>query len=162
MSLCVLLKMAFILDENKLIRYLNNLSSQKEKEEVSSWLDQPGAKQELEEMLQNRWGKTLVEDSQKEVEYRMLLGKIHHATIGKEKPKKALGVKRELVKMERIAATYFLLLFSAYTLYQWWKPMDPEPLAEEVSVQVIERKTAAGEKLRITLPDQSKVIVNSL
>lgn len=150
------------MNEEKLIRFLNNRSSPKERKEVTNWLDQPGAEKKLEEMLLDQWDNNPLHATQKEAQYSKLLEKIHKATIGKENPKKARTINGRLVETGRMAATYLLLLFSAYTLYQSWKPMNPELLAEEVPVQIIERETKAGEKLRLTLPDQSKVIVNSL
>jgi ferric-dicitrate binding protein FerR (iron transport regulator) len=150
------------LKEEQLIRFLNNRSTPKERKEVLDWLEQPGAEKKLEEMMVDQWDNNPIHASQNEARYRKLLEKIHKATIGEEKPKKAWKINRRLVEIGRMAATYLLLLFSAYILYQSWKPVNPELLSEEVPVQRIERKTAAGEKLRITLPDQSKVIVNSL
>lgn len=154
--------MTYRLKEEKIIRFLNNQSSREEKAEVLEWLDQPGSDSELEETLRSQWEKKEIDNPQEHVKYRMLLDKIHQATRGEGKSNGRLKVTRKLLDMGRVAATYALWLFSAYLLYQSLRPINPQALTEQRPVAVIERKTAAGEKLTIILPDQSKVTVNSL
>ncbi|MEX2593752.1 MAG: hypothetical protein WD426_13345 [Anditalea sp.] len=99
--------------EEKLIKFLNNQSSPKERKEVMHWLDQSDAEKKLEEILLNQWDNNSYNATQDEAHYRKLLEKIHHAAIGEEKTKKPRKKNRRLVEMGRMAATYLLMLFSA-------------------------------------------------
>lgn len=148
--------------EDKIIKFLNNRLSPKERKEVMEWLDHPGAGQKLEEMLLNRWERVHMGNSLNEAQYLQVLKKIHHATIGGDKSKKSGIINRKFAEMGKMAALFLLLFFSALTIYQAWKSVNPSNLAEKVPLQKIERSTTAGEKLKITLPDQSKVTLNSL
>ena len=149
-------------DEEKLIRFLNNKSSPREREEVLQWLESPGVEQELETWMMARWENDPVPVSTDEAYYPRLLQKIHLATVGSAESRPKPPRRISILSIARMAATYLLLLFSGYLLYNSWTPDSSEPLAEAVPAKTIERTTRAGEKLKVILPDKSEVTLNSL
>lgn len=153
------LKQIVELKEEKLIRFLNGRSAPNEKSEVEEWLDQPEAEKELEEIFFENWINIDNTDSGEEKQYLRMLEKVHRGISVKKK--KTRNTEKWL-KWTKMAASYLLLLASIYFIYQALQIQNPRHLTETKSIQVFERTTAAGEKLKITLPDQSKVIVNSL
>ena len=143
------------MEEEKLIRFLNRQSSRKEDEEVSAWLSQPGSDKALEEMFQKTWTNNAPPEPGCEALYDKMLKKIHDATAVK---RTRLIPNKQWVRWTGMAAGYLLLLLSAFLLFQMWNKYTP-PVEQAT---VVERTTVAGEKLKIKLPDQSTVIVNSL
>nr|MBI1230677.1 DUF4974 domain-containing protein [Cytophagales bacterium] len=151
------------LEEEKIIRFLNNLSSLKEKREVLDWLEQPGADEEVIRHLADRWEKQTSLPVSKD-KAQQLLDKIHEASLNKKpSPSKQFLPKLDtIVAWGRIAATYFLVAFSLYFLREGFLYEKPTPIDEARIATLVERKTQAGEKMIITLPDKSTVLLNSL
>lgn len=141
--------------EEKLIRFLNDESSYEEKAEVCEWINQPGSEAALEEILRLNWTKDIPLDAGNKAIYKKMLKRIHQATAATT----TLPITNtKWPRWMGMAASFLLLLFSSYLLSQMWK--SDKPPAEPLSI--IEKATAAGEKLTIRLPDQSMVILNSL
>ncbi len=148
--------------EEKIIRFLNNLSSPKERREVVSWLNEPGSEEEVFEFFQTRWEKGSF-DRIDEEKAKLILAKIHRATgKGNNGILRNTNLGHKFAKWGRIAASYFLLGFSIYFLREGFLFEKPILPSEAHVANLIERKTRAGEKLSILLPDKSSVILNSL
>lgn len=59
-----------------------------------------------------------------------------------------------------MAASYLLLLLSSYFLFQLWSTTE-RPKPQELKA-IYERTTPAGKKMKLQLPDQTTVVLNSL
>lgn len=147
--------------EEKLIRFLNNQTSARENREVMEWLAENGAEDRFIGMLRKEWkaGKPRKVEESKQ---RLLLEQIHQATLKSQKEQQGKLMFGQFLKFGRIAATYLLLGFCIFYLYEALIRTDTVETLTEGAPRKIQKHTAAGEKLKITLPDQSKVIVNSL
>lgn len=143
--------------EENLIKFLNKRSSPREEKEFYVWLSQPGSEKALEEMLQKSWAQKASSELEGDVSHRELLQKIHKATAV-TKRRIFLNQRLEWRNWIRTAATYLLLCFSAYILFQMGR--FKEPIAQKITT--IEKIAKAGEKIKITLPDESTVLLNSL
>ena len=150
------LKRAYPLEEEKLIRFLNNETSRTETREVLNWLEQPGSEDALEEMFNKAWIKSCPAEIGEEALYEKMLKRIHEATVSK---KKDLNINKKWLKWTRMAASYLLLLLSSYFLFHLWSNVNlPKPQEQKA---IYERTTSAGEKMKIQLPDQTIVMLNS-
>ncbi|MFC4870976.1 FecR family protein [Negadavirga shengliensis] len=150
------------LNEEKLIRFLNNQSPPEEKKEVMKWLGKPGSEREIVEKLHDRWKSGVFQkvDNEKKIG---LLERIHSKALGQEKKQKSSILLSPVWLWGRSAAAFLLVGFCLYFLYEgMFSQNKVESLAEYTEAKIIEKKTKAGEKLRLTLPDQTKVVVNSL
>lgn len=146
--------------EEKLIRFLNNRTSPKENREVMEWLSKNGSEDQLVSKLQQKW------DSEKpnqvdESKARELLDNIHSATLKNHNIHRRKQVFELFLKFGKVAATFLLLVFSAYFLYDAVVPKEKEVVVTAIEVTKIYKRVAVGEKLRVMLPDKSEVIVNS-
>lgn len=108
-------------------------------------------------MFQKTWIENSPPEPGEEARYEKMLKRIHDATTFK---KKDLNIDEKWIKWGRIAASYLLLLFSSYFLFQIWSG-DGHPEEQERKA-IYEKTTSAGEKMKIQLPDGSTVILNSL
>ena len=149
------------MEEKKLIRFLNNLTSPKENREVLEWLSKNGAEDQFVNLLLKDWDTDKLDQVSK-LKQQQMLDNIHKATLKSQKINKGQQIFHQFLKMGKVAATFLLLLFSGYFLYEGIAPKEDEAIVAEDLPNKIQKRTAAGEKLRITLPDRSEVIVNSL
>jgi hypothetical protein len=149
------------LEKNKLIRFLNNLTTPKENKDVVDWLNKAGSEDRLMKMVQEDWdfGKEAKVTKSKQ---NKMLENIHDATLKNGKTHKGKQAFQYFLKFGKVAATFLLLIFSVYFLYEGIVLTEDEAEIAEVPVIEIRKQIAAGEKLRLTLPDRSEVIVNSL
>jgi transmembrane sensor len=145
------------LEEENIIRFLNSQSSQQEESDIWAWLDQPVSQETLAALFERTWEQDIHPLPGDEVRYEKMLTCIHSATAVK---KKILDTSDEWIRWVRRAASYLLLLFSSYLLFQLVTGNHTEK--NPLQVLVYERTTVAGEKIKIQLPDQSTVILNSL
>lgn len=147
--------------EEKLIRFLNNRTTPKENREVLDWLDKAGSEDKFLRMLHEDWnsGET---DKVSKLKQEQILGNIHHATLKNSKAHKGRQFFQQFLKFSKVAATFLLLIFSVYFLYEGIVLKEDQVEVAGIPVVEIRKQTAAGEKLRLTLPDRSEVIVNSL
>lgn len=145
------------MEEENIIRFLNSQSSQQEESEIWVWLDQPVSQETLAALFEKTWEKDIHPWPGDEVRYEKMLNCIHSATAVK---KKILNTSEEWIRWAGRAASYLLLLFSSYLLFQLFTGHH----TEKKPLQVIDykRTTVAGEKIKIQLPDHSTVILNSL
>jgi len=150
------LKQAAPLKEEKLIRFLNNETSQTETREVLDWLGQPGSENALEEMISSTWIENSLPATGEEALYKKMLERIHEATVSK---KKDLNINEKWLKWTRMAASYLLLLLSSYFLFELANSNEHHKPQEQKASY--ERSTPAGEKMKIQLPDQTIVMLNS-
>ena len=150
-------KRAYPLEEEKLIRFLNNETSPTETREVLKGLEQPGSENALGEMFNKAWIKSRRAEIGEEALYEKMLKRIHEATASK---KKDLNINKKWLKWTRIAASYLLLLLSSYFLFQLGR--DAERPKSQEQTAIYERSTPTGEKMKILLPDHTTVMLNSL
>jgi ferric-dicitrate binding protein FerR (iron transport regulator) len=149
------------LKEEKLIRFLNNRTSPKENREVLEWLSQDGSEERFVGMLQRKWDSEN-SDHVDALKQKKLLDRIHSATLKSRKIHKGGKIFEIFLKYGKVAATYLLFVFSAYFLFEAVIPKEKEEVVMAVEAIKIHKRVALGEKLKLTLPDKSEVIVNSL
>lgn len=147
--------------EEKLIRFLNNRTSPKENREVMDWMSKDGSEDLFVTMLQRKW------DSEKpnqvdESKERKLLYNIHRATLKNHNIHRGRQVFELFLKFGKVAATFLLLVFCTYFLFDAILPKKKEEVVVIIEATKIYKRVAVGEKLRLLLPDKSEVIVNSL
>ncbi|HLT06578.1 MAG TPA: FecR domain-containing protein [Cyclobacteriaceae bacterium] len=142
------------MNQEKLIRFLNHQASLEEQREVIDWLDQPQVERELENLLEKNWAAPWEIEAEEPAVYEKLLKRIHERTS----PTKKKDLRNNWMQWAKMAASFALLLLSAFVLFHFWNSR--ESLPHEIIVY--EKNTKAGEKLRVKLPDRSTVILNSL
>ena len=92
-------------------------------------------------------------------DYTRLLEKIHQkANVPRSTKKRTL--KLVTIKNIKVAASLILILFTGYFLSQSWLEKQDEAMASD-TLEIIERTTGIGEKLTLTMPDGTIIIVNS-
>ena len=124
-------------------------------------MGQPGSDQELEGMLRSRWDNQQVSFQDHVGQYEDIFDKIRTEALGKKEPKRI--AHRRWMTVIKVAATLSLLLVVAYFMLRLLAEGTPNPVADESpGYQYFERSTTVGEKLILTLPDQTKVVLNSL
>ena len=147
--------------EEKLIRFLNNDTSPKENREVLEWLSKNGSEDKFVGMLIRKWD--LENPGQvNPLKQKKLLDRIHSATLKSPNTHKGGQIFELFLKYGKVAATFLLFVFSAYFLFEAVIPKEKEEVVTAIEVTKIHKKVAVGEKLKLTLPDKSEVIVNSL
>ncbi len=145
--------------EEKLIRFINGKATKEEKREIYYWLEDPESDGEIHRVFKQHWDNQksdLVDDSKT----KELLKEIHNKIIGAKN--KEFPIFRYLNQMGRIAATFLLVVFCLYFLREGFLYEKPEEPMSPLTSVMVERTAKAGEKLAITLPDKSRVILNSL
>lgn len=140
------------MDKRILIRFLNGESPSEEAAEVKAWLDLPGSKEELDNLLEENWGKN--PESKDDEILNHILSSIH-AKI-KKPQKKSRSIDWPF--FFKAAAVLFIICSVIFGTYNLTDPA--ESVVDEV-VTVYTRTTKAGEKLKIIFPDKSYVILNS-
>tara|TARA_R110001592_G_scaffold105385_3_gene296271 strand:+ start:4093 stop:5082 length:990 start_codon:yes stop_codon:yes gene_type:complete len=149
------------LEEEKLIRFLNNHTTPKENREVLDWLSKADSEDKFFRMLHENWNSEET-DKVSKLKQEQILGNIHHATLKSSKAPKGKQVFHQFFKFSKVAATFLLFIFSVYFLYEGIVLKEDQVEMTGIPVVEIRKQTTAGEKLRLTLPDGSAVIVNSL
>jgi len=125
------------------------------------WLNKAGSEDQFLKMVQKDWDFEKADKLSKSKQHK-ILDNIHRATLKSRKTHKGKQVFHHFLKFGKVAATFLLLIFSVYFLYEGIVLKEDEAEIAEVPVVEIRKQTAAGEKLRLTLPDRSEIIVNSL
>ncbi|WP_439481376.1 FecR family protein [Cyclobacterium plantarum] len=117
------------------------------------WLEQDDSKENFDRFLREHW-KNVESNSADNTDYPLLLEKIHSKIFPETKIRPLWPWGRYC----KIAVSLFLLLASAFFIKQAvdYKKQDPV-----LSERIIEKSTGEGEKLRLNLPDDSKITLNA-
>lgn len=144
------------MDKEKLRRYLNGLSPKEEEVEIAKWLNENNSGKEINAIFEETWeksGNTIQADTKK----KHLWEKIDQKT----------GNKPELKEVQhnysflRSAAVWLLLAgFLVLSAKVIWENNKGEK-SQLMQTKWVEKSVPSGEKLLLTLPDKSKVLVNS-
>lgn len=140
------------MEKEKLIKFLNGACTSQEEEQIRNWLDRQDSQEELSKMFQNSWDS--VEQTSKGPQLDKILHKVHQQ-IGSEKGKKVRSINSNFIG---IAASLILFAALAFMFFDFGKST-PEQGLELATVY--KRETKSGEKLKLRLPDQTYVILNS-
>jgi ferric-dicitrate binding protein FerR (iron transport regulator) len=140
------------LEKEKLIKFLNGACTPQEEEQIRNWLDRQDSQEELSKMFQNTWDS--IEQTSKGSQLDKILHKVHQQ-IGSEKGKKVRSINSNFIG---IAASLILFAALAFMFFDFGKST-PEQGLELATVY--KRETKSGEKLKLRLPDQTYVILNS-
>ena len=155
------IKKNIILEESIQIRFLNGDCDQVEEQMVLRWLESPGAKKQLDKLLQKVWDQPspVLQD---QIDYTALLDRIHNRVNGHRRMPSQKWMKI-LLHGSKIAASISILIFSAYFLVEGflYKGLDPQN-GDAPILKTITRVTGPGEKLTLNLSDGTKIIVNAL
>jgi ferric-dicitrate binding protein FerR (iron transport regulator) len=131
-----------------------------EEQRVFQWLEHPASKQQLEKLMEKQWENPSLPIGDT-TDYSRLLEKIHQRVLSPATPQKN-RFRSIALRSLKVAATLFLILFTGYFLsLSWINKDDRKELAVTNPVNRIERTTGIGEKLTLTMPDGSRIIVNS-
>lgn len=140
------------MEKEKLIKFLNGACTPQEEEQIRNWFDRQDSQEELSKMFQNTWDS--IEQTSKGPQLDKILHKVHQQ-IGSEKGKKVRSINSNFIG---IAASLILFAALAFMFFDFGKST-PEQGLELATVY--KRETKSGEKLKLRLPDQTYVILNS-
>lgn len=152
--------------EEIIIRFLNGECSSEELKIVKEWQKNPLFKKEFDEILETRWNQMSLSNTS-DLIYEKLPLEIHNM-LWKEKEvtasKKQLPIEKEikfnLSYYLGIAAVLMIFIFSFFiTIYLFNNEVPESPSI--VKVENIKKEALVGQKLKIQLPDGSKVVLNS-
>lgn len=144
------------MDKEKLRRYLNGLSPKEEEEEIAKWLNENNSVNEINAIFEETWeksGNTIHANTRK----KHLWEKIDRKTGNN------LKVKRDQHKYSFIKSAAVWLLLAGFLMLSAkviWEN-NKEEGEQAVLTEWVEKSVPSGEKLMLTLPDKSKVLVNS-
>ena len=148
------------MEEALIIKFLRGECSPSEERDVHRWLENPEAQVHLEKVIEKYWMNPtppLVDKT----DYAQLLSKIH-GRMRTASPKVRPSFQTVARKSLRVAATILLAVFAGYFLLLSWKTGNESASSSSVAaVKKIERVTGIGEKLTLTLPDGTKIVVNT-
>ncbi|UCS95467.1 FecR domain-containing protein [Echinicola marina] len=145
------------MNKDKLIRFLNNEASQSERLEVSRWLEQPGAQEKLDALIEESWAETENCDSPENAE-QILLG--IHQKIKKEGEELPNSKRRDIWwPVTKLAASLLLMALLSVVVYRQINNMDEPEVIEELVVYT--KETKSGQKLKLRLPDRTFVVLNA-
>lgn len=138
------------------IKFLRGKCSPTEEQQLYQWLENPD-----ERKLFSRWMEEEIENptilANDLTDYSHLLERIHQkANLPIRKP----TLKLTVIKSLKVAATLILILFTGYFLSQSWLKKQDRAIGTS-DVTLIDRTTGIGEKLTLTMPDGTRIIVNS-
>ncbi|MBN7809726.1 FecR domain-containing protein [Algoriphagus sp. H41] len=131
---------------------MNEACTPEEHAQVKKWLDLPGSREELDQILLESW-EASPDDSEDEAVDRML-DNIHREI----RPSHKIRPWKPSAGLLKIAASFILLGLVSLGLFRY--SQQEEPVVEE-TLTVYTKETRVGEKLRIRLPDQTYVVLNA-
>lgn len=142
--------------ESLLIKYINGECTPEETAKVIEWLDQPGAREQLNAIFEKHWEKEQL-DLPDQTDYDQLLVRIHRKiNFQKDRQRRSWG------KTLRLAASYAMILFCVVLLREGILYSKKHPKEnQKVAVQNIVRTTGSGEKLSLRLSDGTMITVNA-
>tara|TARA_R110000868_G_scaffold104270_6_gene287092 strand:+ start:16272 stop:17258 length:987 start_codon:yes stop_codon:yes gene_type:complete len=144
------------LDKEKIKRFLNGLSSKEEELEIAKWLEENNSNKEINTIFEDSWeesGNTIHADTSK----KHLWEKIDQKTGNKTNVKKG---QRKFSFLKSAAVWLLLAGFLVLSAKVVWEN-NKEEGEQVVLSEWVEKSVPSGEKLLLTLPDKSKVLVNS-
>jgi len=144
------------LDKEKIKRFLNGLSSKEEELEIAKWLEENNSNKEINTIFEDSWeesGNTIHADTSK----KHLWEKIDQKTGNKTNVKKG---QRKFLFLKSAAVWLLLAGFLVLSAKVVWEN-NKEEGEQVVLTEWVEKSVPSGEKLLLTLPDKSKVLVNS-
>jgi transmembrane sensor len=148
-------------EEYIIIKFLRGYCSPDQEKEVIMWLDQPGSREKFNAVLEKYFESPIPQWEDKS-DYGKILERIHKKILKPQKSK-PFYFKFLTIQSLKTAASLILILFSFYILKVSISYKESMRLVSSIDpIEEMIRTTAAGEKLRITLPDQTKITVNSL
>lgn len=131
-----------------------------EEQRILHWLKEPEAKLQFEKLMEKNWEYPSIPVTDT-TDYVKLLEKIHQRVLTptlSRKNRYGSIVLRSL----KIAASLTLILFTGYYLsMSWFNKDESAAMTDNNPVNRIERTTGIGEKLTLSMPDGSRIIVNS-
>ncbi|HSI75996.1 MAG TPA: FecR domain-containing protein [Lunatimonas sp.] len=143
-----------------IIKFLRGECSPLEEQRIFRWLEDPAAKLKFERLLRRHWENPSLPNFD-DTDYSGLLHKIHQRVLTPTNSRKN-RFQSIAIQSLKMAATILLVIFSGYFLFLSWENTDESTdLAVTNSVNRIERMTNIGEKLTLTMPDGTRIIVNS-
>ena len=143
-----------------MIKFLRGECSPIEEQRIFQWLENPAARIQLEKLIERYWENPSLPHADT-TDYRRLLSKIHQriltpATTGKR------SIQSVAFKSIKVAASLILIIFTGYFLSQFWvKNSERKVITASNTIKSIERTTGIGEKLTLTMPDGTRIIVNA-
>lgn len=144
------------MDKEKIKRFLNGLSSKEEELEIAKWLEENNSNKEINTIFEDSWeesGNTIHADTSK----KHLWEKIDQKTGNKTNVKKG---QRKFSFLKSAAVWLLLAGFLVLSAKVVWEN-NKEEGEQVVLTEWVEKSVPSGEKLLLTLPDKSKVLVNS-
>ena len=144
------------MDKEKIKRFLNGLSSKEEELEIAKWLEENNSNKEINTIFEDSWeesGNTIHADTSK----KHLWEKIDQKTGNKTNVKKG---QRKFLFLKSAAVWLLLAGFLVLSAKVVWEN-NKEEGEQVVLTEWVEKSVPSGEKLLLTLPDKSKVLVNS-
>ncbi|MBR9777852.1 MAG: DUF4974 domain-containing protein [Cytophagales bacterium] len=144
------------MDKEKIKRFLNGLSSKEEELEIAKWLEENNSNKEINTIFEDSWeesGNTIHADTSK----KHLWEKIDQKTGNKTNVKKG---QRKFSFLKSAAVWLLLAGFLVLSAKVVWEN-NKEEGEQVVLSEWVEKSVPSGEKLLLTLPDKSKVLVNS-
>jgi transmembrane sensor len=148
------------LEEKLIIKFLKGECSPQEEQRIIHWLEDPAARVQVEKLLEKHWENPTLPIADT-TDYTSLLDRIHHRVVPATTSRK-VSIQAIAFRSIRIAASLFLIIFTGYFLSLSWVSSNKTPeLVVTNPVKIIERTTSIGEKLTLTMPDGTRIIVNS-
>ena len=146
--------------EELIIKFLKGECSSLEEQRILQWLEKPEAKLQFEKLMDKHWENPSIPISDNS-DYSSLLHNIHQRVLTQSISRKN-RFQSVAIQSMKIAASLFFAIFTAYFLSLSWINTDKsDALAVTNLVNRIERTTNIGEKLTLTMPDGTRIIVNS-
>ncbi|WP_162633054.1 FecR family protein [Echinicola strongylocentroti] len=141
-------------------KLLNDKLTDTDRVKIHRWLSRTDSDKELKRILKEDW--LFFEENNEKIDKKgephlHILNKIH-GQIDKQK----LSTKnRSIWHITKAVAASFLFILSAFFLYKEVVGPSKTDTVEQHAISNIVKSTGPGEKLAITLPDNSTVILNS-
>lgn len=137
--------------ETKLFQYFNNTLTEQEKAEVEAWIN---SSEENQKIAQKLYWLCYASDSlqvMQSVDTKAALRKVQGR----------IAASRRRVIWNRVSHIAAMLFIPVVAIALWSISNEPPIEVEEESVQFIEMRTTSGMVSCVTLPDSSKVWLNS-
>lgn len=139
-----------------IIKFLRQTANPEEKRQVLKWLEQPGAKKVLDDLLKSVWD-TTTPNEEDITNYQNLLHRIH-SRISSVKNRHLSTSIIPWSKIFKFAASFALLVASVFFIENGLEFKDQTPALVE---RIIQRKTGVGEKLTLKLTDGTTIVLNA-